>query len=79
MTGTPSRTATAGTARNRGEEAVSKALARGTRTAYEATTEDEGANTPEVQKSLSAVGRICGGWMGRTSRVLPQDPCTSAL
>jgi len=37
VVGTPSRTATAVTARWRGEEAAGKALARGTRTAYEAS------------------------------------------
>ena len=38
----------------------------------------EGARKPKAQKSPSGGGCRDDGWMGRTSRVLPREPCAPA-
>src|ERR1700722_6378820 len=78
-TGTLKLTSGAGDCVRR-EEAGGKALVRGTRTVYEAADActGEGARKPKARRSSSGGGCRDGGWMGRTSRVLPREPCTPA-
>ena len=66
-----------GAARVCGEEAGSKALVRGTRSAYEAAKDGRGRVGVRSPKVIRTQGCICDGYVERRSRALPREVCLS--
>jgi hypothetical protein len=64
-------------ARMCGEEVGSKALVRGTRSAYEAVKGGRGRVGVQSPKVIRTRDRICNGYVERRSRALPREICLS--